>query len=890
MERPEVGHGLFWHAENASDVVDFWESDPTTGLDNEVVHRRQDTWGLNTLGPTKKKPWWQRLLREFVNPLTGVLALAVALTLYLEDYVDAVVISAVILINAVIGFVQEYRAEKAISQVAGMLTPHARVVRDGKRTRIPASELVPGDVVWLESGDGVPADCRLLDARSLECDESALTGESVPVAKSEESVPVDTPLAEQSNMVFAGTLVTRGTASALVVGTAGNTALGSIGSMMRQVARLRTPLTSRLDRLAQQITAVVLVLAVGTFAWGYFATDREMDFLIIAVVGLAVGAIPEGLPAVVTFALAWSARKLAGMGALVRRLPAVEALGSVDVVFTDKTGTLTANEMTVVDVQTPAGRHIVTGVGYHSDGDIAETHPDTSEALDDLLRAVVLCNDSTREIHDNTVKTAGDPTELALLTLAAKAGVNQEDLFEKWPRVEAIPFDSDQQYMVTLHRGVDGDLLAVKGSPERILELCQHTLSEQQLATWHDDSQTMARSGSRVLAAAHARVAPGTGLNGWKGQPLEFLGLLGLLDPPRPDAIRALEQCREAGVHVVMVTGDHPETARAVAGQLGMGDHDVLTGQELDDLTDEELTALLENTTVIARVTPAHKLRLVQLSQHAGHFVAMTGDGVNDAPALRQAHIGVAMGQKGTDVAREAADIVLTDDRFATISKAIREGRRVYDNVKKTLLFLLATNVDEAALIMLAIIFGVALPVTPTQILWINLVTSVSLSFALVFERAEKSVMHRGPNPKSLSLITPRMISRILLVALLSVVAAFVVFQEQLAVGVSVQEAQTAAVTMLVVVEMAILINHRRFTDSALGREGIAGNRVALVVIGLLVVLQSAFVYLPALNLVFDSRPLPVDTWLIIIAVTLAVFFIIEGEKWWRRSRGQHSL
>ena len=890
MPAPPPDTAAVWHAASVEDTVTLAESDRVEGLSVDQARSRLATVGPNTLATGAPPSWFRRFGREFANPLTAVLAGAVALTIYLGDFLDAGVIGAVIVINAVIGFAQEYRAEKALEEVASLLSPHATVVREGIRDVIDARNLVPGDLVWVEAGDRISADMRVVEADSLETDESALTGESVPVAKSTNPCAAHTPLAERDGMVYAGCSVTRGRGLAIVVATAGNTELGQIGSMMRRVTRLRTPLTRRLDRLAQQITAVVLVLAVGTLLWGYFGTGRSTEFLIIAVVGLAVGAIPEGLPAVVTFALAWSARRLAKLGALVRRLPAVEALGSVDVVFTDKTGTLTTNEMTVTLLTTPQATHTVTGVGYGPDGEIDKPPGSSDGALEALVRALVACNNSQRQQNGDQVLTQGDPTEIALLTVGHKAGVSKSALEQELPRVAAIPFDSDNQYMVTLHQDTDDSLLVAKGAPERIIEVCGQTLSATKRREWDHQIAALAQSGNRVLAAASARVPAGFDVAQWQSEPLEFLGLVGLIDPPRPDAIEALDECQRAGVHVVMVTGDHPDTARAIAEELGMESGDVLTGVQIDQMSDAELTAALDVSSVIARVSPGQKLRLVQLSQAAGHFVAMTGDGVNDAPALRQAHIGVAMGKKGTDVAREAADIVLTDDRFATISRAIREGRRVYDNIKKSILFLLATDLDEAALIMLAILFGISLPVTPTQILWVNLVTSVSLSFALIVERAERSVMDRGPNPKSLSLITRQMVWRMVLVATLSVAATFAIFQEQLAVGVDLAEAQTAAVTMLVVVEMAILFNHRRFVAPALSTEGLTGNKTALAVIGLLALLQAGFVYLPVMNDIFGSRPLPPESWLLIGLVATGVFVVIEAEKWWRRRLGHSQL
>ena len=875
-----------WQSLTTATLPDILQTSLDTGLPSKQVVRRTHLFGPNTLPAPETPSWLWRFTRELANPLTAVLALAVALTVYLGDYVDAVVIGAVIVINASIGFIQEYRAEHALAAVNKLLSPSAPSIRDGTTQTLPVRRLVPGDVVLLEAGAGVPADCRLVQVDGLEVDESALTGESAPVVKSTDALASGVPLAERSNMGFAGTTVTRGAGRGVVVATGGRTELGAIGHMVRQVRSLRTPLTQRLDRLAGQITAAVLVISAITLLWGLFVNRLDQQFIIIAIVGLAVGAIPEGLPAVVSFALAWSAKRLAGLGALVRRLPAVEALGSVDVVFTDKTGTLTQNEMTVVEVVTPEARHSVTGVGYLPEGTIQDFSPSMT-ATAELIQALCLCNDSDLATDGSRLSVSGDPTELALLTLAEKAGINRPALAETLPRVGSVPFDAENSYMATVHRSDAGTVAYLKGSPEKIMELCASTLGADDRSHWEGAVAEQARRGRRVLAAASLLLPDGATTAAIGQHDAHFLGIVALIDPPRPDAVEALEECRQAGVHVAMVTGDHADTAQAIANELGLGHGGMLTGSEIDQMSDAELGDRLETVTVIARATPAHKLRLVTLSQARGHFVAMTGDGVNDAPALRQAHIGVAMGNKGTDAAREAADIVLTDDRFSTISHAIREGRRVYDNIKKSLLFLLATDLDEAALIMLAILFGISLPVTPTQILWVNLVTSVALSFALIVERAEKTVMNRGPNPKSLSLITWSMLGRILFVSTLSVLATFAVFYEQLAEGVPLAQAQTAAVTMLVVVEVAVLLNHRRFVAPALGAGSVRGNRVVLTVIGILLVLQLAFVYFPPLQRLFGSTPLPAESWAVVGAVALGVFVAIEAEKWVRRRRGQ---
>ena len=875
-----------WHSLSSAEVVTSLRSDVEGGLSETESEARFRQWGPNALPDSATTPVWRHIGREFANPLTAVLAVAVGLTVYLGDYVDSVVIASVIVINALIGFAQEYRAESSLRAVSRLLTPTCVVIRAGHPITVPSTELTVGDIVVISAGERIPADLRLLTSESLEVDESALTGESVPVPKATSPVAQDAPLADRRSMAYAGTVATRGSGRGVVVSIGTDTELGRIGQMMRRVDRLRTPLTRRLDRLARQITVTVLAVSVIILGWGMVAREWEFDFLFVAVVGLAVGAIPEGLPAVITFALASSARRLSRLGVLVRRLPAVEALGSVTIVFTDKTGTLTRNEMSVVELDTPDIHLGVSGVGYHAAGVIEDFEPTKHVTLEEAIEVFALCNDASLGHPEDEDGLTGDPTELALLTLAHKAKLDRESLAVERPRTHTLPFDADLQYMATVHRRGNNDWLAVKGSPEAVLALCRPSLSDKEYESWHALAQEHAARGHRVLLAAAAS-APSLNVDSVGSAGLRPLGLAALIDPPRSEAADAVAECHRAGVRVVMVTGDHPDTARAIATSLGFDDRPALTGAEIDRLGDEELRARLKDTVVVARATPAHKLRLVTVVQAQGEFVAMTGDGVNDAPALRQAHIGVAMGKKGTDVAKEAADIVITDDRFATIATAIREGRRVYDNIKKSLLFLLSTDVDEAVLIILAVLFGIALPVTPTQILWVNLVTSITLSFALIAERAEKTVMTRGPNPKSMSLITGSMVTRILFASALAVIATFSLFRWYLDQGASVAYAQTTAVTALVIIEVAILLNHRRFVAAALHPSTVGANRVVWIVLPALLALQVFFVYAPPMHTIFGSTPLSAQTWAVVALVSAVIFALIEVEKYVRRRLGQ---
>lgn len=889
MARAVTTGNALWHSQTSEECLAAVSSSSERGLGDSEVESRLRDWGPNALPEAAGIPLWKQIGREFANPLTAVLAFAVALTIYLGDYVDSAVIAAVIVINALIGFAQEYRAEAALKAVSRLLSPTCVVIREGHPVTVPSTELTVGDIVVLSAGERVPADVRLLASDSLEVDESALTGESVPTSKTREPVDESVPLAERASMAYAGTVATRGSGRGVVVAVGAHTELGHIGQMMRRVGRLRTPLTRRLDRLATQITVAVLSVSAVILGWGMLTQRWEFDFLFVAVVGLAVGAIPEGLPAVITFALASSAKRLSRLGVLVRRLPAVEALGSVTIVFTDKTGTLTRNEMTVVELDTPDTHLTVTGVGYHSAGEIEGFSADQHSSLSEAIDVFALCNDASLGHPDDDNGLTGDPTELALLTLAHKARLDLDQLRVERPRHATIPFDAANQYMATIHQRGDTRWLALKGSPEAVLELCRASLTDHECEAWQSLAEEHAAGGHRVLLAASAS-APQIDTDSLDSVGLRPLGLAALIDPPRSEAAAAVAECLGAGVRVVMVTGDHPDTACAIAVGLGFPDRPALTGADIDSLDDESLRKRLSDTVVVARATPSHKLRLVEVSQAQGEFVAMTGDGVNDAPALRQAHIGVAMGKKGTDVAKEAADIVITDDRFATIATAIREGRRVYDNIKKSILFLLSTDVDEAVLIILAVLFGIALPVTPTQILWVNLVTSITLSFALIVERAEKTVMTRGPNPKSLSLITRSMILRIVVASVLAVIATFSLFRWYLDQGASVEYAQTASVTALVIIEVAILLNHRRFVASAFHLSTLWGNKVVWIVLPLLLALQLFFVYAPPMHEVFGSTPLAMETWLIVGAVAVGIFVLIETEKLIRRRLGQSNF
>jgi magnesium-transporting ATPase (P-type) len=878
-----------WHALAADEVLQIQQVDPHAGLSSQEAAERQQKFGPNSLPETKRRPTWLRLLLQFHNPLIYVLIAAGVVTLLLEDYVDAGVIFGVVLINAAIGFIQEGKAESALDAVRDMLAAHANVIRNGERCQIDAAELVPGDIVLLESGDKIPADLRLVQAKNLRMVEAELTGESVPVEKTVEPVAKDAGIADRTSMAYSGTLVAMGNAQGVVVATGAATEIGRIGSLVGEVQTLATPLTRRLDQFARQITVFILVVGALVFLYGRYIADMPTLDIFLAVVGLSVAAIPEGLPAVVTIVLAIGTRNMALNRAIIRRLPAVETLGSVTVICTDKTGTLTRNEMTAVRLFLPGREITVTGAGYAPDGGFHEndTALDVSRdgVVQNIARCAMLCNDASLK-HDETEgwQLVGDPTEGALITLAHKTGLDSVELSQRFPRIDEIPFESERRFMATLHHDHEGrHFLLLKGAPERVLDLCVKQAGGEGIDQryWQECVERAARSGERVLALAQCELPQDqveVDIDDITPR-FELLGLVGIMDPPREEAIHAIEECQQAGIHVKMITGDHAVTASAIGLKLGLAAEKTLTGDTIEELDDEALKAQAIGVDVIARASPEHKLRLISALQSQGHLVAMTGDGVNDAPALKAANIGVAMGQKGTDAAREASDLVLTDDNFATIARAVREGRVVFDNIKKSLLFMLPTNGGEAGVILLAVLAGIALPVTAGQILWVNTVTAVTLALALAFEPGEHGVMSYPPRPPDELLITRVLAIRILYVSVLMIAVTFFIFEWELARGSSLELARTSAVNMLVVSELVYLFNIRHFTASSFHGEILTGNPLALWVSIALIALQLMFTYAPPLQKLFQSVPLGMVSWGMIIGLGVAKFLAVEVEK-----------
>lgn len=891
-----------WHQLSIEEVADSLGVNPSTGLSAAEVDRRKKEFGPNRVTERRSTPVWIKFLLQFNQPLVYILLLAVVITAVLGEWVDSSVIFGVVFINAIVGFLQETKAEKAIESLAKMVPTEATVRRDGRKQRVPSEELVPGDVVLLQSGDRVPADVRIFHVRSLHVDESALTGESLPVAKHPDPLAADTILAERNNIAYASTLITHGQAESVVWAIGDRTETGQIGGLIASAVELSTPLTKKIAQFSKLALWVILILATATFAVGVARGEKPSE-MFKAAVALAVGAIPEGLPAAVTIVLAIGVSRMAKRNTIIRRLPAVETLGSTTVICSDKTGTLTQNQMTVREIFAGGKLFDISGTGYEPKGDFrldkgvvkATEHP----ALLECLRAGVLCNDSQLLVENGRPKVQGDPTEAALLVVGEKAGLIHTSTQGESPRLDVIPFESEHMFRATLHEALPGRVIYMVGALERLLESCTDMLSEHNARIPLDKEavylavETMADRGLRVLALArkhtdanhtkleHEQVTKG----------LTFLGLQGMMDPPRPEAIASVRECQRAGIAVKMITGDHLATACAIAGQIGLKGQEehgkivALSGRELEILSDNELPEVAERTAVFARVAPEQKLRLVKALQARGHVVAMTGDGVNDAPALKQADIGVAMGITGTDVAKGAASMILTDDNFASIEAAVEEGRGVFDNLTKFIVWTLPTNLGEAMVLLAAIVFGTTLPILPVQLLWINMMTALLLGLMLVFEPKEHDLMSRPPRDPKSPLLTTSLLFRIALVSVIMLAGSFWLFLWELGIdGETEAAARTAVVNVIVLVEIAYLFNCRSLNNSvaAIGWFtnwwAIAGSLAMLAA-------QLVLTYSPIMNNLFHTSPIDAEAWLRIAAVASVAFVAVEFEKWIRFGR-----
>lgn len=875
-----------WHAGSTDErLTDLGSS--TEGLGPDAARERLERDGPNEVPHQAGDGALRILWRQFAQPLIYVLLAAAAVSGLAGEIVDAAVILGVVVLNALIGFVQEFRAGREMAALAAMAGDRSVVVRGGRTREIDARELVPGDVLVIEAGNKVPADARLLRGRGLMADESLLTGESVPVHKeAADDLPAATPLPERANMLHTGTIVTAGRGRALVVATGAGTELARISELVASADRLQTPLTRTIATFGRRISAVILAVAVLTFllalAWGYEPIDG-----FLAAVALAVAAIPEGLPAIVTIALAVGVRRMARRNALVRQLPAVETLGSTTVICTDKTGTLTRGEMAVAELH--AGRTVrVTGVGYAPEGDLTDTGGAPLDRVPDeiarLLEGAILASDARLVSEDGEWQVVGDTTEGALIVAARKAGIEHRELRERHPRRDVLPFAPEHRYMATLHGHADQPRrrLLMKGAPEVVIGRCTS-------CAWSDDwdgaamldrAEEMAARGMRVLAVADSPAEEGDDELAHEDvrHGNRLLGLIGSIDPPRPEAVAAVGACRQAGIRVVMITGDHPRTAQAIAAEIGI-DHDtVMTGGELDGASRDDLEGIAADVSVFARVAPEHKLALVAALQRRDHVVAMTGDGANDAPALTQADVGVAMGRAGTDAARESADIVLRDDNFATIEAAVEEGRRVYDNLVKSIAFILPTSAGQAMLVLGAIAVGLSLPLLPVQVLWINLITAVGLALPLAVEAREPGLMERPPRPPGSPILSRFVIERLVLVAVLMTAAGIVVFEVEKALGADLAEARTSVATTIMFIQAGYLFACRTLRASP-WEVGFFTNPWIHVGIGSVIALQAAYVYLPVMNTMFDTAPIGAREWLMALVPAFITLVLVEGHR-----------
>ena len=906
-QTPPAGENrVSWHALSSALVAETLDVRFKEGLTLAEAASRLWKHGRNELTARRARPPWLGFLLQFHQPLVYILLAAGIITAVLGEHVDSLVIFGVVLINATVGFIQETKAEMAIEALSRLVVTSATVRRDGRRRRIPSVELVPGDIVLLEGGDLVPADLRLIVVKSLQVNESALTGESVPVMKDKVVLPSETLLADRRNLAFAGSHVTGGQGEGVVVATGNATETGRIAGLLAGATELSTPLTRKIASFSRLLLWLILGLAALGFLAGVVRGASAVD-MFMAAVALAVGAIPEGLPAAVTIVLAIGVSRMARRRAIIRKLPAVETLGSTTVICSDKTGTLTENQMTVQRVHAGGENFQLTGSGYDPAGRILadglEVDPDRFPALIECLRAGVLCNEAELVIEDGRPHMQGDPTEAALLVAGAKAGLVHAETTRAAPRLDMIPFESEHMFRATLHGGGSGRMIYKVGAIERLLDRCSDQLAADGSLVPLDRAEILrvvdacASDGLRVLALARRHVASDHGelTHDHVKTGLTFLGLQGMIDPPRSEALEAVANCRRAGVRVKMITGDHAITARAVARQVGLGDEGsggirVLTGRDLEEISDEALPEKAMETEVFARVAPEQKLRLVRALQARGQIVAMTGDGVNDAPALRQSDVGIAMGIAGTDVAKGAADMILTDDHFATIAAAVEEGRGVFDNLRKFIVWTLPTSFGEGCIVLLAMLLGLTLPVLPVQLLWVNLTTAILLGLMLVFEPKEAGLMNRPPRDPAKPLLTFPLFMRTGLVTLIMIAGAYWLFYLEMRIdGQSLAEARTAVVNVIVAVEAAYLFCCRSLNHSVF-RIGLCTNRAAFFGVLSMLSAQILFTYAPTMNRLFHSTPLSLESWLRIGIVASAAFAAVEFEKWVRfggkRGRG----
>ena len=884
-----------WHNLPESEITEFLETNIESGILTEDAVVRLKRYGLNEIAAKKGKSAIVRFFLNFNQPLVYILLIATGLTAFLREWVDSSVIFGVVMVNAVIGFLQESKALKAIEALAKIMQVDGRVIRNGRTREIPSRNLVPGDIVLIRSGDKVPADLRLIHIHDLYIDESNLTGESVSVEKRIDLLPENTSLADRTNMAFASTLVTHGQAKGIVIATGNETQIGQVSQLISEVKVVETPLTIKIKKFSNVLLVAILAMAGLTFAIGMFQgySVKENFF---ATVSLAVAAIPEGLPATFTIILAISVSRMAKRNAIIRKLTAVETLGSTTVICSDKTGTLTQNQMTVQEIFTGGKHYKLTGRGYSPEGKLLDFDTgepiESSSALRECLLSGLLCNDSVLVEEDGRWFIEGDPTEGALIVAARKIGLTEEHYFEAMPRVACIPFESEYQYMASMHDSlIDGNKkIYIKGAAETILEKCDTMMDYmgQEIPIERErileKISLMAKQGMRVLAFSRTHIPMDTTeiTHETFSSGLTFLGIQGMMDPPRAEVIDAIKACYAAGIQVKMITGDHTDTALAIAKQLNIKidtDMGFVNGRQLEGMSQQDLIKTINQASVFARVTPQQKLVIVNSLQLQKHVVAMTGDGVNDAPALRQADIGVSMGKCGTEVAKEASDMILTDDNFVTIKAAVEEGRCVFDNLTKFIIWTLPTNLGEAMIVIVSIFFGTLLPLLPVQILWINMMTALFLGLTLAFEKQEKDIMSRLPRDPDQHIITKPLIFRIILVSVVMTVGAFYFFKWEQLHGGEINVARTVVANIVVMCEIFYLLNCRSLKKSMFSIGVFSNPLLVFGVIGMILA-QVAFTYLPIFNTLFSTSPLPLISWGHIILVGLLMYGLVGLDKW----------
>ena len=870
-----------WHALSGDEAMAAL-STSDAGLTQAEVAERLSRHGANALPVPPRAHPVMRFLAQFNSALIYFLLVAAAAAAMVGHAVDAAVIGAVVIVNAVVGFLQEGKAERALGAIRDLIAPQATVVRSGERQVVPVPDLVPGDIVLLEAGDRVPADLRLLRARGLLIDEAPLTGESVPVEKHVEPVPPASPLSDRRGMAFSGTLVSSGQARGVVAATGTGTQIGHISTLLKSVETTATPLLRQIDSFARRFTLAVLAGSILLFGFAVLVRGFDWVDALIAVVAVSVGIVPEGLPAVITITLAIGVQRMAARNAVIRRLPAVETLGATSVICTDKTGTLTRNEMMAKRVLVGRYELLASGAGYAPEGSLtlAGQPPQGTPlaAVQDIARCGLLCNNATLRAATDHWSVEGDPMEGALLVLAGKAGLDVDAERRDWRRVDEIPFDATYRFMATLREGRQGEVvIMIKGAPEAIMAMAG--VDNQ---AWAPRIDAAAADGERLLAFACKRLPtlPARLTFGDLEAGVEFLGVMGFIDPPREEARAAIAECRSAGIAVKMITGDHATTAAAIARQLGISEHPVTaTGIDLDNLSDADLASRVMAVDVFARTSPEHKLRIVRALQSHGLIVAMTGDGVNDAPSLKQADVGTAMGHKGTEAAKEAAEMVLLDDNFASIVDAVREGRTVYDNIRKVIAWTLPTNGGETLAVVAAILLGFTLPLTATQILWINLVLAGTLGLSLAFEHTEPGTMMRPPRAPNAPLLSGFLLWRVITVSALLGGLTLGIFFFAIGSGRDLETARTMVVNTMVVASIFYLFNVRYLHMRSLTLRGALGTRAVLGAIAVVVVAQLLFTYAPFMHVLFESRPLSIRDGMLIVAVGVSMFLLLEGEK-----------